>query len=153
MTCGAAHKDDPLKLCQRNSSAPHEFHSYYDFEQDGFVEWPNDQYTPVERKGKKTGNRQKLLKMVQNIKRDEGKVTFYPTESTTLGRAALYLQKYPNEWIRLDELEMKTVAGNRALRAIKELTHHFGWNITEKTGADGTLTHVKFIPKEEQSKQ
>lgn len=147
MTCSATHPDNPLATCERNPGN-HEFHSYYDFVSERFVDWPNEKYTKTAlNKTQREGRTRKQLKdMISRVNKGESNdfvPTYLPTEGDMRGRTALYLQKYKGEWVTLEELEMKTVGGKGALRSIQELTHTFKWKITEKRDPEGNLTQVR----------
>ncbi len=140
--CGAVHPEHGI-LCNRPGDGLAANHAEHTGFFDGqFIDWPNDSFVSVptkEKKGKRKRNR-KLTDMAQRVRDEEKKRLrhYIPSETDARGRVALYLLKYPNEWINASELEISTVGGGAAVRKIKELIN-FGWEIETRSEGETLL--------------
>lgn len=144
MSCGVVHPEYPEVKCYLNTGN-HPEHTGMDIFQK-FIDWVNDAYVPsATRASKGSSPNKKVLKdMATRIRGDEIISTYLPTEADTLGRTALYLLKYLNEWITLEELEHKLVAGSAAQSRVQQLIH-MGWPIDQS--AKGAKFRLKKDPR------
>lgn len=75
------------------------------------------------------------MEMANRTKDTPKEVRHYiPTETDARGRVALYLLKYLGEWVSLEELQIKDIAGSAAEAKCQELIN-IGWPV-ERTDAD-----------------
>jgi hypothetical protein len=136
--CGAVHPTQSALSCGRPGSGAKANHAEHTGTVgDEFIDWPNVAYKAPEKR--KEGNKNKgiLEAMASRVKQETpAHVTvkhYIPSEADARGRVALYLLKYLNEWIGLDELQMDTVAGSAADNKLQELIN-IGWPIQESKG-------------------
>jgi hypothetical protein len=99
-----------------------------------FIDWPNEDYTPTVtgRESRQAGSRhRKILRDMATKIRDERKAatSYLPTEKDSKGRVALYLLKYLNEWIDIEELAHPLIGGSAVESRLNELEQAEGWPI------------------------